>query len=105
MTKPFGYYTAYTPEDDSFLESLQQTYGDDFCTLNKKDKLALIAVISTQLCVEQPGLTLDETYDLGKRINNNLSISDRAGMIEALIAQVRWGQDLVVSQGVVPMEQ
>ncbi|MBG1271752.1 hypothetical protein [Nostoc sp. WHI] len=91
--------------NNSLLESLQETDGDDFSKLSKKDKLVLISVIAAQLSVECPGLVLDQTYSLAKQINEGLPIGDRAGLIEAMIAQVRWGEDLAVTEGGSPIQQ
>jgi hypothetical protein len=93
MTKPLGYYTAYTPGDESYLESLQERYGAGLEKMSKREKLYLMGVIASQLCVEMPGETRNEVYEIGTDINTSLNWSDRAGLIEAMIAQVRWGQN------------
>jgi hypothetical protein len=92
MTKPIGYYTSYTPGDDSYLESLQEKYGATFEQMTKREKFYLLGALASQLCVEQSGETRNEIYELATEANVNLSQSDRAGLIEALIAQLRWGQ-------------
>lgn len=58
--------------------------------MTKREKFYLVSAIVSQLCVESNGETRTEIYELGYEINQQLVPSDRAGLIEALIAQIRW---------------
>ena len=104
MSKPLGYYTSYTPGDRSFLDQLQETYGSKFEVLSKREKFFLIESIASNLGDSLEELPRDEIYQLQLSINTNLSESDKAGLIEALINQLRWGQNSFVTEGELPME-
>ncbi|MBH8553322.1 hypothetical protein I8751_13245 [Nostocaceae cyanobacterium CENA357] len=93
MSKPLGYYVSYTPGDESFLEDLQERYGSTLEKIGNREKLYLIGVLASQLSVKTPGEIRTEIYELATEINDSLQTSDRAGLIEAMIAQVRWGQN------------
>lgn len=106
MTQPVGYYTNYTPGDDSLLEELQQKYGARFEGMTRREKLLLIESIAGSLGSSQINESVrDEIYQLQIPINTKLSPSDREGLIEALISQIRWGENLTLSSGEQPMQQ
>ncbi|MBN3957493.1 hypothetical protein [Nostoc sp. NMS8] len=93
MSKPLGYYTAHTPGDGSYLELLEERYGATFEKITKKEKLFLVAAIADQLCAEQDGDPRIEIKQLPSEMyKNSLADSDLMGLLEALIAQIRWGQ-------------
>ena len=94
MSKPVGHFTSYTLGDGSLLESLQEEYGSTFEQMTKREKLFLIFTIAAQSCDQAPGRCRDEIYVVGHQINSSLSASDREGLIESLINQVRWGRSL-----------
>ncbi|MEH2348117.1 MAG: hypothetical protein V7K55_08955 [Nostoc sp.] len=48
MSKPVGYFTSYTINDGSLLDSLQERYGSTFELMTKREKLFLISVWSGQ---------------------------------------------------------
>ncbi|BAY74164.1 hypothetical protein NIES25_51820 [Nostoc linckia NIES-25] len=102
MTKPVGYYTNYTPGDGSLLEKLQADYGAQFQLMTRREKLFLISSLASQLCDLAPGRCRDEIYEIGHQINSVIALGDREGLIEALINQVRYGQQ---STGELPMQQ
>ncbi|MGV0102521.1 Phycobilisome protein [Nostoc sp. DSM 114160] len=104
MSKPIGYFTNYTLNDGSLLESLQEEYGPTFEQMTKREKLFLISAIAIQLCDQAPGRCRDEIYVVGHQINSSLPVGDREGLIEALINQVRWGRSLLDTE-VLPMQQ
>ncbi|PHK31389.1 hypothetical protein VF14_24480 [Nostoc linckia z18] len=93
MSKPLGHYTSYTPGDGSYLESLQEHYGSMFEKISRREKLFLISGLASHLCVLEPGETRDEIYKLSVQLQIQLEESDQKGLLEALIAQVRWGQN------------
>jgi hypothetical protein len=92
MTLPLGYYTGFTPGDTSLLAKIQDTYGAQLQGLNKAEKLCLITLISIDLSIlasiETP--YRNEIYDLASQVRNQLPISDREGLLECLIAGVRY---------------
>jgi hypothetical protein len=92
MTKPIGHYTSYTPGDRSYLESLQERYGSFFEKITKREKLFLVSSLASQLCGDASGETRNEIYEVGVEIQQCLPISDQEGLLEALVAQIRWGQ-------------
>ncbi|MEH1801396.1 MAG: hypothetical protein V7K64_27005 [Nostoc sp.] len=93
MSKPIGYYTNYTPGDGSYLESLQEKYGSTLEQMTKREKLFLVSTLASHLCVAQEGETRDEIYILSVDLQAKLPASDQAGILEALVAQIRWGQN------------
>lgn len=90
MNKPLGYYTSYVP-DDSYLDELQEQYGTCLQKLTRREKLFLLNSITSYMCCHEPGDISGEvvttSYGIQKRLNN----SDKEGLIEALINQIRWG--------------
>ncbi|MBW4673356.1 MAG: hypothetical protein KME52_04865 [Desmonostoc geniculatum HA4340-LM1] len=106
MTKTVLYYTNYKPGDGSFLEKLQQQYGSKFEQMTRREKLLLIECIAGDLgesSLEE--LPRDEIYHLQVEVNTKLSSDDKTGLIEALINQIRWGQNQFVTEGELPMQQ
>ncbi|MBE8965920.1 hypothetical protein IQ277_06575 [Nostocales cyanobacterium LEGE 12452] len=94
MSKPLGYYTSYTPGDGSYLEVLQEKYGATFEKMTKQEKLFLVQAIAAQYCVELDGDPRIEIKQLPSEMyKNSVSYSDLLGLLEALIAQIRWGQN------------
>ncbi|MEH2068918.1 MAG: hypothetical protein V7K47_12280 [Nostoc sp.] len=89
MTKPLGYYTSHTPGDNSLLDVLQKQYGTSFEKISKREKLAILTVIASDLGCEMEGDCREEIFVMSKEITNRLTISDRTGIMEALIAQIR----------------
>lgn len=105
MSKPIGYFTGYTLNDGSLLESLQEEYGSTFEGMTKGEKLFLISALAAQLCDQAPGRCRDEIYVVGHQVNSSLPTHDREGLIEALINQVRYGRNLSdTAKEVLPME-
>ncbi len=105
MTKTVGYYTNYKPGDGSFLEQLQHQYGSKFEQITKREKYLLIESIAGNIGESLEELPRDEIYELQLSINTNLSADDKTGLIEALINQIRWGQNQFVTEGELPMQQ
>ena len=93
MPKPLGYYTSHTPGDNSLLASLEQQYGSTLEKISKREKLAILTILASDLGCEMEGGCREEIFVMSKEITNRLSMSDRAGIMEALIAQIRWGQN------------
>ncbi|MEH1905848.1 MAG: hypothetical protein V7L04_31835 [Nostoc sp.] len=93
MSKPLGYYTSYTPGDDSFLERVQQEYGSTFEKMTKPEKLSILMILSSNIGAQLDGGVRGEIYTVAREMTNQLSLSDQAGIMEAIISQVRWGQN------------
>lgn len=94
MTKPIGHFTSDTINDGSLLDSLQEEYGSTFELITRREKLYLIQALAIQLCDQSPGQCREEIYVVGHQINSSLPLSDREGLLEALINQVRLGNSL-----------
>ncbi|OYD92757.1 hypothetical protein CDG77_13970 [Nostoc sp. 'Peltigera membranacea cyanobiont' 213] len=103
LSKPVGYFTSYTINDGSLLESLQEEYGPTFEKMTRREKLFLISALATQLCDQSPGRCRDEIYVVGHQVNSSLPLHDREGLLEALSNQVRHGQSLSVEE--LPIKQ
>ncbi|MHC5914883.1 MAG: hypothetical protein ACYTXE_28705 [Nostoc sp.] len=94
MSRPLGYYTSHTPGDGSYLELLQEKYGAAFEKMTKQEKLFLVQAIAAQYSVELDGDPRIEIKQLpAEMYKNSVSYSDLLGLLEALIAQIRWGQN------------
>jgi hypothetical protein len=91
MSKPLGYYTSYTPGDGSVLDELEDMFGSNLEKLTVKDKLFLIGALGAQLCADQDG----EVSNVVKAAYPGIVLMPTGnieGLIEALVAQIRWGQ-------------
>ncbi|MEH1805391.1 hypothetical protein [Nostoc sp.] len=93
MSKPLGYYTGYTPGDNSLLEKLQEEYGSTFEKMNKKELLSILMILASNLGCQLEGDVRGEIYAVAREMTDQLSLSDQAGIMEAIISQVRWGQN------------
>jgi hypothetical protein len=93
MSKPLGYYTAYTPGDNSLLEKLESEYGSCFEKMSKREKLSILMILASNLGNHLDGGVRGEIYAVAREMTVQLSLSDQAGIMEAIISQVRWGQN------------
>ncbi|WP_445631568.1 hypothetical protein [Nostoc sp. DSM 114167] len=93
MSKPLGYYTAYTPGDNSLLERLQEEYGSTFEKMTKREKLVILTVLASHIGCQLEGDVRGQIFDVAKQMRDELSLSDQAGIMEAIISQIRWGQN------------
>jgi hypothetical protein len=91
MSKPLGYYTAYTPGDGSALDELDDMFGSNLEKLSVKEKLFLIGALGAQLCADQSGEVSNVVKSVYPRILL-MTTGNIEGLIEALISQVRWGK-------------
>ncbi|MEH2139916.1 hypothetical protein [Nostoc sp.] len=92
MSKPLGYYTSYLPGDGSVLDELDDMFGSNLEKLTLKDKLFLIGALGAQLCADQDG----EVSNVVKSVYPGILLTTTGnieGLVEALISQVRWGQN------------
>lgn len=88
MTKPIGYYTDVT----SYLGEMQITYGSRFELMTKREKLFLITAIAAHLNCLESGVMRNEMFAIRAQVNE-LPINEQEALLEALIAQIRWGQN------------
>lgn len=93
MSKPLGYYTSHTPGDDSLLEKLQSEYGSAFEKISKREKLVILTVLASNIGCQLDGDVRSEIFAIAKEMTDQLSLSDQAGIMEAIISQIRWGQN------------
>ena len=93
MSKPLGYYTGYTPGDDSLLERLQSEYGATFEKISKTEKLVILTALASHLGCQLEGEVRSEIFAIAKEMTQQLSLSDQTGIMEALVSQIRWGQN------------
>jgi hypothetical protein len=94
MTKPLGYYTSYTPGDEGLLAEMQAAWGTAFEKLNNVDRLWMITHLAEELCtLVEEELKIetipDDVVDAVDRAFEELPISDRIGLIEALVNQLK----------------
>ncbi|MEH2138898.1 hypothetical protein [Nostoc sp.] len=93
MSRPLGYYTNYSPGDDSLLERVQEKYGSGFEKMSKREKLSILMILASNLGNQLEGGVRGEIYAAAREMTDQLSPSDQAGIMEAIISQVRWGQN------------
>ena len=93
MSKPLGYYTACTPGDGSLLEKLEEEYGSTFEKMTKREKLVILTVLASHIGCQLDGDVRGEIFAIAKEMTDQLSLSDQAGIMEAIISQIRWGQN------------
>ncbi|MEH2001093.1 MAG: hypothetical protein V7L00_20480 [Nostoc sp.] len=93
MSKPLGYYTSYTPSDGSLLERVQEEYGSTFEKMTKREKLLILTVLASHIGCQLDGDVRSEIFAIATEMRDQLSLSDQAGVMEAIISQIRWGQN------------
>ena len=93
MSRPLGYYTNYTPGDDSLLERVEEKYGSGFEKISKREKLSILMILASNIGCQLEGDVRGEIYALAREMADQLSLSDQAGVMEAIISQIRWGQN------------
>lgn len=77
-------YISPNPQNIGILIEIENACGSHFQELNAREKMALIRSLSFQLCMEFSDLEYNfELNDLA-RLANELSISDRIGLIRCL---------------------
>jgi hypothetical protein len=95
MNKPLGYYTSYTPGDDTLLEKMQEAWGSKFEALSNVERAWMIQQIAENLCADFCGQVEDDSVSQGverviERIHNDeLTIGDQLRLIESLVNQIR----------------
>ncbi|MDZ7970305.1 MAG: hypothetical protein RM368_36155 [Nostoc sp. DedSLP03] len=105
MSKPLGYYTNYTPGDDSLLATLQDKYGAAFEKISKREKLVILTALASHVGCQLEGDCREEIFTVAKQMIEQLTIADQTGIMEAIIVQIRWGQNFVVEKQESPMQQ
>lgn len=93
MSKPLGYYTSYTPGDNSPLDALANTYGSRLEQISHREKLFLISSIASHICMFKPGECRNEIYKLSVSLLDLLQPEEIEGLLEALINQIRCEKD------------
>lgn len=93
MSKPLGYYTSQTPGEESLLGFLEEEYGSTFEKISKREKLSILMILASNLGNHFDGDVRGEIYAIAREMTDKLSLSDQAGIMEAIISQVRWGQN------------
>ncbi|MEH1933847.1 MAG: hypothetical protein V7L14_08975 [Nostoc sp.] len=93
MTKPLGYYTNYTPGDNSYLEKVQEEYGSTFEKMTKREKLSILMILVSNISAQQEGGVRGEIYAVAREMTDHLSLRDQTGIMEAIVSQVIRGQN------------
>ncbi|WP_414622060.1 hypothetical protein [Calothrix sp. CCY 0018] len=90
MNKPLGYYTNYIPNNKGLLHDIQERYGSYLQGITVREKLYLIQELSRDLSLRASGGEIRaEMHWLQYDLIKQLDPSDKEGMIQALIDQVR----------------
>ncbi len=93
MSKPLGYYTSHTPGDNSPLDLLKEHYGETFEKITKREKLSILMILASNLSQHLEGGVRGEIYAAAREMTEKLPLCDQAGIMEAIISQIRWGQN------------
>jgi hypothetical protein len=72
---------------------VQEKYGSGFERISKREKLVLLTVLGSNLGCQLDGDVRSEIFAIAKEMTDELSLSDQAGIMEAIISQIRWGQN------------
>ena len=72
MSKPLGYYTSYTPDEDSLLEKLQKQYGSAFEKISKREKLSILMILASNLGCQMEGGVRGEIYAVAREMTDKL---------------------------------
>lgn len=86
--KPIGYYTAYTPGDDGLLAEMQEAWGAQFQELNNTERLWMIVKLAEEVFAKEDDDIRGSVEEAMERLDE-LSPSDKLGLIEALVNQVK----------------
>ncbi|AKG24911.1 hypothetical protein [Calothrix sp. 336/3] len=86
--KPIGYYTNYTPGDEGLLAEMQEAWGAQFQKLHNGERLWMIVKLAEDGCAEEEGDIRPSVAEAVERIGE-LSRSDKLGLIDALINQLK----------------
>ncbi len=94
MSKPIGYYTNYTPGSEGLLAQMQEAWGAQLQELNNVDRLWMIYKLASELCAEfEEALEIEDltegVEEAVERSKEELQQSDRLGLIDALVNQVK----------------
>jgi hypothetical protein len=94
MSKPIGYYTNYTPGDEGLLAQMQEAWGAQLQELNNVDRMKMIYKLAEELCAEfESALEIEDltegVEEVVERSKDELQQSDRLGLIDALVNQVK----------------
>ena len=92
--KPLGYFTSAMPNDGSLLDEMQETWGSTFTALNNAHRLYMIIELAKDLnCDEdQTESERDNEVVAAMERRQELSSSDKIGLMEALINQIKYPQ-------------
>ena len=105
MSKPIGYYTNFTPGEETLLATLQDNYGAAFEKISKREKLVVLTALASHIGCQLEGDCREEIFTIAKQMIEQLTIDDLTGIMEAIIVQIRWGQNFVVEKKELPMQQ
>ncbi|MEH2145313.1 hypothetical protein [Nostoc sp.] len=70
MSKPLGYYTNYTPGEDTLLASLQEEYGATFEKITVREKLVILTALASHMGCQLEGDCRAEIFALAKQITD-----------------------------------
>jgi hypothetical protein len=92
--KPIGYYTSYTPGEESLLAEMQEAWGAQFQKLNNAQRLWFIRALAEDLFEEEPGSDAEHKHDdeVAEAIErfSELTSADKVGLMEATVQQLRY---------------
>lgn len=94
MTKPLGYYCAYTPGDGGLLGEMEEEWGGStFEKLNQSERLWVLSTLTGVMCAEatenyDPHQVGNDLVDIYERFHE-LEFSDQLGLAQALIDQIK----------------
>ncbi|MBW4667212.1 MAG: hypothetical protein KME60_07155 [Cyanomargarita calcarea GSE-NOS-MK-12-04C] len=94
MTKTLGYYLGYSPqEEQSYLFDLERDYGASLRKMNRREKLLLLGTLASHLCCFDKEEITEKAFTVSHHVQSRLTHGEMEGLCEALINQIRWGQN------------
>ncbi|MEH1777169.1 hypothetical protein [Nostoc sp.] len=91
MVKPIGYWTNFTPGDGSLLSEMEEVWGSHFEKLNNTERVWIIHELVDYLWQDTEESVRDGVESLTQDAQNGISNSDKLGLIQALVEQIKGG--------------
>ena len=91
MARPLGFYVGYTPGDGGLFGELESYFGSTFQNMTPTEKCWLLYKMGFHLWfkdADADGVS-DAVEEAEQRIESELSVGDRLGLIQALQDQLK----------------
>lgn len=97
MVKPIGFYASVMPQDESYLDEMQEKYGSTFADMPRTLKAALLMKVAENLLATEVQMSgtmiaqgeLAELHNISTEIHRCVTISEQLGLAEAIVNQLK----------------